>query len=145
MTGRTHLFIASTAFSHQWILYKDLFSRLGEWSELGTRIGYFEKVKNARAKANGGKIDRSDLVSATLESRDLMDFSRGGKAGRSWNNAVTFANANLQGWDKFFRTYDVIKEWQLAMRIFIKMICRIMKNKIIGYSAKIYAYRRAWI
>ena len=118
---------------------------MGEWSELGTRIGYFEKVKNARAKANGGKIDRSDLVSATLESRNLMDFSRGGKAGRSWNNAVTFVNANLQGWDKFFRTYDVIKEWQLAMRIFIKMICRIMRNKIIGYSAKIYAYRRAWI
>ena len=84
---------------------------MGEWSELGMRIGYFEKVKNARAKANGGKIDRSDLVSAALESRDLMDFARGGKAGRSWNNAVAFANANLQGWDKFFRTYDVRKAW----------------------------------
>ena len=101
--------------------FLDLFSRLGEWSELGTRIGYFEKVKNARAKINGGKINRADLVTAALESRDLMDFARGGPASRSWNNLAAFANASLQGWDKFFRTFDPrngrwkTKEWQHAM------------------------------
>ena len=101
--------------------FLDLFSRLGEWSELGTRIGYFEKAKKAIAEKNGGKVDRAALVTAALESRDLMDFARGGQASRAWNNAVAFANANLQGWDKFYRTFDPrngrwkTKEWQRAM------------------------------
>ena len=60
----------------------DLFSRLGEWSELGTRIGYFEKAKKAMTEKNGGKVDRAALVTVALESRDLMDFARGGSIRR---------------------------------------------------------------
>ena len=98
---------------------------LGELSELGTRVGYYKKAKAALAAKNGGKIDRSILVQAALESRDLTDFARGGRTSRDFNNTIAFFNASIQGWDKFARTYDprqywskdpeVRKEWERAM------------------------------
>ena len=46
---------------------------------------------------------------SAFESRDLTDFGRQVKP--HYNNAVDFANASIQGWDKFIRTYDVQKAW----------------------------------
>ena len=75
----------------RWGKYKSkpwqLLSVLGEWSELGTRVGYYKKAKKALAEKNGGTIDRNILVEAALESRDLTDFARGGKSSRTWNNS----------------------------------------------------------
>ena len=113
----------------RWGKYKSkpwqLFSALGEYSELGTRVGYYKKAKKALAEKNGGKIDRGILIQAALESRDLTDFARGGKTSRDWNSAVAFANASIQGWDKFARTFDprqywskdpeIRKQWERAM------------------------------
>ncbi|MBR3747762.1 MAG: hypothetical protein IKN27_12455 [Selenomonadaceae bacterium] len=77
------------------------------------------------AAQNGGKIDRTTLITAAPESRDLTDFARGGKSSRTWNSLAAFANASIQGWDKFFRTFDPRKalskdkterqQWQRAM------------------------------
>ena len=102
-----------------------LMQLLGEYSELGTRIAMFEKVKNKLAAERSGRMEYGDLVTAALESRDLMDFARGGKASREWNNFTAFANAHLQGIDKFCRTFDprkafskdkdVRRQWQGAM------------------------------
>ncbi|MBR0060865.1 MAG: hypothetical protein IJP68_05235, partial [Selenomonadaceae bacterium] len=113
----------------KWKQYKskpwNLFSMLGEYSELATRVGYFKKANKSLAAQNGGKIDRETLITAALESRDLTDFARGGKSSRTWNSWAAFANASIQGWDKFFRTFDPRKalsknkaerqEWQRAM------------------------------
>lgn len=84
---------------------------LGEYSELGTRIGHFKRVKAELAKKNGGKIDRDILITAALESRDLMDYARGGSSSRNWNALSAFANASIQGVDKFYRTFDIRKAW----------------------------------
>lgn len=35
-----------------------------------------------------------------------MDFSRGGRGSRTLNKIALFSNAAIQGWDKFFRTFD---------------------------------------
>lgn len=81
----------------------------GEYSEYGTRIGAYEKARKAeqkKAAAEGRRTDTAGIAEAALESRDLMDFARGGKASRSWNQISMFSNASLQGWDKFFRTFD---------------------------------------
>ena len=98
---------------------------LGEYSESATRIAMFEKVQNRLAKDRGGQAEYGDLVTAAFESRDLMDFARFGKATRDWNVFTAFANANIQGFDKFCRTFDLKKarskdkserqEWQRAM------------------------------
>ena len=63
------------------------------------------------AKKHDGKIDQNILITAALESRDLMDFARGGKASREWNAFTAFANASIQGADKFWRTFDIRKAW----------------------------------
>lgn len=115
----------------KWGQYKSVkgffkaFAVLGEYSELATRVAYYKKAKKALAAQNGGKIDRTTLITAALESRDLTDFARGGDASRTWNSLAAFANASIQGWDKFFRTFDprqywskdkkVRQEWQRAM------------------------------
>ena len=48
-------------------------------------------------------INRQDIA---YDTRDIMDFSRGGKAGRELNRYVLFANASIQGWSKFFRDVE---------------------------------------
>lgn len=82
---------------------------IGEYSEIGTRIGQYKKVKQHLAKLHGGKNTYDDLVTAAFESRDLMDFARGGASSRSWNVLTAFANAHLQGIDKFCRTFSLSK------------------------------------
>ena len=61
------------------------------------------------AKQHGGKNIYEDLVTAAFESRDLMDFARGGASSRNWNVLTAFANAHLQGIDKFRRTFSLSK------------------------------------
>ena len=81
----------------------------GEYSEIGTRIGHYKKVKGLLAKQHGGKITQDDMITAAYESRDLMDFARGGASSRNWNVYAAFANAHLQGFDKFRRTFSTEK------------------------------------
>jgi phage baseplate assembly protein W len=85
---------------------------VGEYSEYGTRIAAYERVKKTLAGENGPHPAAYDLVSSALESRDLMDFARGGRGSRYLNNVVVFANASIQGFDKFFRTFDFRKPYR---------------------------------
>ena len=85
---------------------------VSEYSEYGTRIAAYERVKKKLAGENGPHPAAYDLVSAAFESRDLMDFTRGGRGSRHLNNVVAFANASIQGFDKFFRTFDFRKPYR---------------------------------
>ena len=84
----------------------NLLSVIGSYSEAGTRIGYFNKIMKAKAKQHGDSDIYGDLVTAAFESRDLMDYARGGKSSRQYNNYAAFGNAKIQGWNKFYRTYN---------------------------------------
>ena len=85
---------------------------VGEYSEYGTRIAAYERAKKKLAGENGPHPAAYNLASAALESRDLMDFARGGRGSRYLNNVVVFANASIQGFDKFFRTFDFRKPYR---------------------------------
>lgn len=85
---------------------------VSEYSEYGTRIAAYERAKKKLAGENGPHPAAYDLASAALESRDLMDFARGGRGSRYLNNVVVFANASIQGFDKFFRTFDFRKPYR---------------------------------
>lgn len=85
---------------------------VGEYSEYGTRIAAYERAKKTLAGENGPHPAAYDLASAAFESRDLMDFARGGRGSRYLNNVVVFANASIQGFDKFFRTFDFRKPYR---------------------------------
>lgn len=85
---------------------------VGEYSEYGTRIAAYERTKKKLAGENGPHPAAYDLASAAFESRDLMDFARGGRGSRYLNNVVVFANASIQGFDKFFRTFDFRKPYR---------------------------------
>lgn len=71
---------------------------LSEASEAGVRIGQYRA--GLRAMRKDGSINRQDIA---YETRDLMDFSRSGNAGRELNRYTMFANASIQGWSKFIR------------------------------------------
>lgn len=81
----------------------DWLEMAGEVSEYGTRIAAYEKARQAKYSEN--KIS-AGIIDAAIESRDLMDFARGGRASRTLNKIALFSNAAIQGWDKFFRTFD---------------------------------------
>ena len=85
---------------------------VGEYSEYGTRIAVYERAKKKLAGENGPHPAAYDLASAALESRDTADFARGGRGSRHLNNVVVFANASIQGFDKFFRTFDFRKPYR---------------------------------
>ena len=100
--------------------FLDATERLAEFSEMGTRIAAYERTKKALVK-DGAALTNMDLAEAAYESRDLMDFARGGKASRQWNSLAIFANASIQGWDKFFRTFNVRKNPKAAMRAMARL------------------------
>lgn len=81
----------------------NLLEMAGEVSEYGTRVAAYEKARQAKYSEN--KIS-AGIIDAAIESRDLMDFARGGRASRTLNKIALFSNAAIQGWDKFFRTFD---------------------------------------
>ena len=99
--------------------FLDATERVAEFSELGTRIAAYERTKKALGKE--GALTSLELAEAAYESRDLMDFARGGKASRQWNSLAIFANASLQGWDKFFRTFNVRENPKAAMRAMARL------------------------
>ena len=69
---------------------------MSEMAENATRIGAHRK---ARAKG-------ATQIQAGFESRDVsVDFKRSGVYGQIVNQLVPFWNANIQGWDKFTRTF----------------------------------------
>lgn len=81
----------------------NLLEMAGEVSEYGTRVAAYEKAR--QAKYSESKLS-AGIIDAAIESRDLMDFARGGRASRTLNKIALFSNAAIQGWDKFFRTFD---------------------------------------
>lgn len=81
----------------------NLLQMAGEVSEYGTRIAAYEAAKRAKSE-DGNPL--GSIIEAAMESRDLMDFSRGGRGSRTLNKIALFSNAAIQGWDKFFRTFD---------------------------------------
>lgn len=90
------------AMSPKYLL--DILQAAGEYSEYATRIGVYEKsVAGARKQ---GQTLNGAIITAALESRDMMDFARGGRKSRTLNKVSLFANAAIQGWDKFFRVFD---------------------------------------
>jgi hypothetical protein len=95
--------------------YLDLLQIAGEYSEYATRIGAYERAKNEIIKRDATISAMGAITEAAFESRDLMDFSRGGKSSRAMNQLIIFSNASIQGWDKFFRTFDLRKDKKAAM------------------------------
>jgi hypothetical protein len=93
----------------------DLLQIAGEYSEYATRIGAYERTKNSIIKQNATVSAMEAIAEAAFESRDLMDFSRGGKSSRAMNQLIIFSNASIQGWNKFFRTFDFRKNKKAAM------------------------------
>ena len=93
----------------------DLLQIAGEYSEYATRIGAYERAKNEIIKRDATISAMGAITEAAFESRDLMDFSRGGKSSRAMNQLIIFSNASIQGWDKFFRTFDFRKDKKAAM------------------------------
>lgn len=81
----------------------NLLEMAGEVSEYGTRVAAYEKARQAKYSESSLS---AGIIDAAIESRDLMDFARGGRASRTLNKIALFSNAAIQGWDKFFRTFD---------------------------------------
>ena len=66
---------------------------LSRVSEMGTRVGYYDKARKA------GKTPKT----AALEAKDLLNFSRWGAATEAAARYAPFWNSALQGTDKFRR------------------------------------------
>lgn len=79
----------------------NIFQYISEASEMGLRIAHYRA--GLRKMSVDKSINRQDIA---YDTRDIMDFSRGGKAGRELNRYVLFANASIQGWSKFFRDVE---------------------------------------
>ncbi|CQR74172.1 hypothetical protein SOV_22990 [Sporomusa ovata DSM 2662] len=74
---------------------------LSEFMENATRVGAYEKAKKSGAK----------MEEAAIEGRDVViDFGRHGTASVAANQVIAFFNAQLQGYDKFFRALKDPKE-----------------------------------
>lgn len=71
---------------------------LSEYSELGTRLGEFSRGLKKDSSAEG-------IRAAAASSRDLIDFSRAGSAGKNINKVSAFWNASVQGLDKSARAF----------------------------------------
>ncbi len=84
--------------------------KMSEFSEYATRIAVYKKRKAEYEQA--GMDARDAVLSAALRSRDLIDFGRHGKTGANYNKLVPFANASIQGLDKFYRELIDPKGWK---------------------------------
>ncbi len=69
----------------------NIFQYISEASEMGLRIAHYRA--GLRKMSVDKSINRQDIA---YDTRDIMDFSRGGKAGRELNRYVLFANASIQ-------------------------------------------------
>ncbi|MBQ9536638.1 MAG: hypothetical protein IJU79_02490, partial [Desulfovibrionaceae bacterium] len=104
--------------------------RLGsELSEKMTRLGEFEKA----TKIHG--TNKSGLMQAAFESRDLMDFSRRGRLTGTFNVMTAFFNASVQGLDRTVRGFkENPKRFALRAAVYIGIPSVI--NAISNYGDK---------
>ena len=79
--------------------------KLGEWSEVGFRIGVYRRFKDDGIaefeKKNGVKPEGEDLLQikerAVAKAREIIDFSQGGEAVKAADKFVPYLNAAFQG------------------------------------------------
>jgi len=79
--------------------------KLGEWSEVGFRIGVYKRFKDDGIaefeKQNGSKPEGEDLLRikerAVAKAREIIDFSQGGEAIKAVDKFVPYLNAAFQG------------------------------------------------
>ena len=79
--------------------------KLGEWSEVGFRIGVYKRFKDDGIaefeKKNGSKPEGEDLLRikerAVAKAREIIDFSQGGEAIKAADKFVPYLNAAFQG------------------------------------------------
>ena len=79
--------------------------KLGEWSEVGFRIGVYKRFKDDGIadfeKKNGAKPEGEDLLRikerAVAKAREIIDFSQGGEAIKAVDKFVPYLNAAFQG------------------------------------------------
>lgn len=81
---------------------KDVIGKM-EFSETGGRVGIFKSVYDANLAM--GRDERWAIYDAAQKARDFVDFGRYGSKMQAVSRMVPFLNANIQGIDKFFRTY----------------------------------------
>lgn len=83
----------------------DVIGKLGEWSEVGFRIGVYKRFKDdgiaAFEKNNDSKPTGEDLLrikeSAVAKAREIIDFSQGGSAVKAIDKFAPYLNAAFQG------------------------------------------------
>ena len=81
---------------------KEFMSRM-EISESAGRVGLFRAVYDANIEM--GRDTRYAMFDAAQKARDFIDYGRMGSKMEMWSRLVPFLNANIQGMDKFYRTY----------------------------------------
>ena len=81
---------------------KEAMSKL-EISESAGRVGLFRAVYEDNIRM--GRDQRYAMFDASQKARDFIDYGRMGSRMEMWSRLVPFLNANVQGVDKFVRTY----------------------------------------
>lgn len=83
----------------------EFFGKLGEWSEVGFRIGVYKRFKDDGIaefeRQNGSKPEGEDILRikerAVAKAREIIDFSQGGEAIKAVDKFVPYLNAAFQG------------------------------------------------
>lgn len=90
---------------HKQITFKSVKDALSvmEVSESAGRIGLFRAVYESNIAM--GRDHRYAMFDAAQKARDFIDYSRFGSNMEMLSRMVPFLNANIQGVDKFVRTY----------------------------------------
>ena len=101
----------------------------------------YEKAKEHLTKGEMKAAAYEAMVGAAFESRDLMDFARHGKAGAFWNKLVPFANASLQGMNKFYRTVLDPNGWRERPKEMTRAFARLMLSSAIPAFLLCLLYR----
>ena len=73
----------------------DVLSNISNLTEEGTKVGEFRKALQ----------NKKSVKQAAFESRDLMDFSKGGAQTKELNRTIAFLNARVIGVDKLVETF----------------------------------------
>lgn len=92
------------------VTLKDTYRRLqmmSEFLENSTRLGEFKKLAGAKkfgADPAGTAAGKGAIQAAAMASREVtLDFARIGSQTRAYSMVTAFANAQIQGIDRFFR------------------------------------------
>jgi len=99
--GRDGSFISPSAINKT----LEKVGKLGEWSEVGFRIGVYKRFKDDGISEfeskNGKKPEGEDLLQikerAVAKAREIIDFSQGGEAVKAADKFVPYLNAAFQG------------------------------------------------